>query len=189
MIGTGIPCLFAAFVCFSVLSDAEAGHRTDPSPQDPAGAAVSQPRDTLERAAMEVLGRMVGGKWYQGDEFFQTFEWGVGEQAIRAKGYFIANGTPKLVSEGIWFWHPADRVVRAYGVAIDMPMVTWEYETRLSGNELQHVLTTYTADGTPTVMRELWTFRDRDHYEWTLLERAGTDWVKRMGGPFERRRP
>ncbi len=140
------------------------------------------------RDAMEFLGRMVGGAWHQGDDFFQTFEWGAGRQAIRAKGYFVVNGEPKLVSEGIWYWHPADRVVRAYGVAIDMPMVLWEYETALVGSELQHVLVTYTAAGERSVVRELWTFSDADHYEWTLLEQQFEgEWVRRMGGPFERR--
>ncbi len=148
-----------------------------------AAAQTSPPSD-----ALEFLGRMVGGTWHLGEDFQQTFEWGVGRQAIHAKGYFVANGEYRLVSEGLWMLHPADGVVKAWGVAIDMPMVMWEYETRLDGNELQHVLTTYTADGTATTVRELWTFSDPDHYEWTLLERSGDAWVRRMGGTFERRR-
>ncbi len=182
-----VTASLAALLAVTAPSAAFAGAAAEPppdahEPEDPRATRAPAPPD-----AMAFLGRMVGGAWYQGEEFFQIFEWGAGQQAIRSTGYFVVGGQPKLVSEGIWFWHPAERVIRAYGVAIDMPMVTWEYETRIAGTELQHELTAYAADGTATVFRELWTFSDANRYEWTLLESSADGWVRAMGGPFERR--
>ena len=79
--------------------------------------------------------QLIGGQWYL-EGSYQEFEWGVGRRSVRSRSYFIIEGEPKLVSEGIWFWHPGERQIRGVVTAIDMPVVFFDYTTRFEGNRM-----------------------------------------------------
>ncbi|NNF36357.1 MAG: hypothetical protein HKN68_19800, partial [Saprospiraceae bacterium] len=62
----------------------------------------------------------IGGEWQFG-ETYQVFEWGIGKKSVKSRSYFILNGEPTLTSEGLWFWHPGEKIIKGYFTAVNMP--------------------------------------------------------------------
>ena len=127
--------------------------------QDPA-----PPNDPL--APFEAF---VGGRW-QLDESYHELEWGVGRRSVRSRGYAVLEGQAKLVSEGMWFWHPGEDRIKGFFTAIDMAPQFFEYSTRFEGTTMVNDLLVFSAGGEPQRYVERWEPIDEDRYHWTLLE-------------------
>lgn len=131
------------------------------------------------------FGRLIGGQWHL-EGSFQEFEWGVGRQSVKTRGYFVIAGEPRLVSEGMWFWHAGEQRIKGIVTAIDMPVVLFEYTTWFEGNNMVSDLVAYTADGGKTAYTEKWEFLDDTRFEWSLFLTTPDGPRKEMGGTYTR---
>lgn len=166
--------LFSTTVLLSaLLVSAWATSRAEPAP-------VATP-DTLAN-----FERLIGGQWHLEDSY-QEFEWGVGRRSVKARSYFVIEGRPKLVSEGIWFWHPGEGKIKGLFTAIDMPVELFEYTTRFEGNSMVSDLVAYPADGEALRYTEKWVFVDDAKFEWTLFVNTPQGPKKEMGGTYSRK--
>ncbi len=106
----------------------------------------SHPQTTAERLAP--FERLVGKRWFLGESTMQEFEWGVGRQSVRARGYVVAGGeAAELISEGTWFWHPGAQAIKGAFTAVDMPISFFDYTTRFEGDSIVSELTAYPPSG------------------------------------------
>lgn len=130
--------------------------------------------------------RLIGGQWYlQGS--YQEFEWGVGRQSVKSRSYFIVDGKPKLVSEGIWFWHPGEKQIKGFFTAIDMPVVFFDYTTRFEENRMVNDLRSYGSKGNESVYVEIWDFTGDTRFVWSLLRKTPDGLKEQMGGTYTRK--
>ena len=154
----------------------------------PVLACSPHPDDTTARQpAAEPLApfeRLIG-RWRHGDSH-QEFVWGVGRQSVMARGYFVVDAEPTLVSEGMWFWHPGDESIRGVVTAVNMPVSFFDYTTRFEGDKMMSEVVTYDADGEAKRYVETFEFVDDSQYEWTLLAETGKDLQKIMSGLYTR---
>ena len=155
------------------------------------GVAQPAPSQTAVEAAWELEGleRLVGGRWYLGDDSYHTFSWGVGGRSLKSESYFVTTGSETLVAEMTFFYHPGEQVVKGYGVAIDMGIDVFEYSIRFADDQIILDLQAFGPSAPDLTLQETWTFIDDDHYEWVLqgLDADGS-WSRQMGGTYERRR-
>ena len=112
------------------------------------------------------------GRWHLGDSH-QEFVWGVGRQSVMARSYFLVDGEPRLVSEGMWFWHPGEERIKGIVTAINMPVTFFDYTTRFEGDKMVSELISYDADGKASYYVETFEFVGESQYEWTLLDKTG----------------
>jgi hypothetical protein len=147
------------------------------------GAALGQEA----RAELEPLARLVGGRWHLGDDSYHTFALGVGGQSVTTTSYFVLPDGEKLVSQGTYFYHPGEDVVKGYVVAIDMGLDLFDYSVHPRGDTLVMDLEVFGPQAGETPLRETWVFIDDDHYVWTLFQQAEDGWERLMGGTYERR--
>lgn len=131
--------------------------------------------------------RLIGGRWHL-DGSYQEFEWGVGRRSVKARSYFVINDEPKLVSEGVWYWHPTEKVIKGLATAIDMPVEVFEYTTRFVGNSMLSDLSAVGSDGSRTEYVEDWEFRDDDHFVWTLFSKTNDSLNEEMQDTYTRKR-
>ncbi len=152
------------------------------------GHAWSQAPDPQSSAPdpLAPFERLVGGKWYL-EGSYQEFEWGVGRRSVKARSYFIIDGEPKLVSEGVWFWHPGKEEIKGVFTAIDMPVVFFDYTTRFEGDKMVNDLLSYSAKGVETAYVETWDFTDATHFVWKLLKKAPDGMQEIMGGTYSKK--
>ena len=130
--------------------------------------------------------RLIGGQWHL-EGSYQEFEWGVGGLSVRSRSYFIIEGKPKLVSEGIWFWHPGEKQIKGVFTATDMPVVFFDYTTRFEGIRIVSDLISYGAKGNETVYVETRDFTDATHYVWKLFKKTPDGLIEEMGGTYSKR--
>ena len=130
--------------------------------------------------------RLMGGQWHL-EGSYQEFEWGVGRRSVRARSYFLVDRKPKLVSEGIWFWHPGEKQIKGVFTAIDMPVVFFDYTTRFEGSKMVNDLRSYSAKGTEKVYVETWDFTDDTHFVWKLLKKTPEGFSEEMGGTYTKK--
>lgn len=129
--------------------------------------------------------RLVGGRWsIEGS--YQEFEWGVGRRSVKARSYFVVDGEAMLVSEGIWYWNPAEEKIRGVFTAIEMPVVLFDYTTRFEGSRMLSELRAYDAAGGETIYEETMEFTDEDHYLWKLFRKTADGLKEEMGGTYSR---
>lgn len=129
---------------------------------------------------------LIGGEWHL-ENSFQVYEWGVGQKSIKAKGYFLVDGKPKLVSEGLWFWHPGEKKIKGYFTAINMPVVFFDYTTRFEGADVVSELQSYSISGKEMRYIERYEFVDENRYRWSLVQETDEGLKQVMGGMFERK--
>lgn len=155
-----------------------------------AAGAGSLRADTLSPSSnpLQPFERLVGGQWHL-ENSYQVFEWGVGRQSIRARSYFVVDGQAKLVSEGGWYWHPAQEVIKGTFTAIEMPVVFFDYTTRFEANTMVNELKAYAANGKETVFAETWEFVDDTHFEWKLTSELPDGSEAMMSGTYVRTSP
>lgn len=130
--------------------------------------------------------RLVGGTW-QTEGSYQEFEWGLGQQSLVVRSYFVQDGQSKLVSEGAWVWHPGKQQIKGSFTAIEMPVVFFDYTTRFEGNTMISELASYTAKGEELSYRETWEFTDDDQYVWTLYRITPEGPKREMGATYSRK--
>ncbi len=140
---------------------------------------------TADSNPLAPFARLMGGEWYLGDDSYHAFEWGVGKKIVHSKSYFVVNGSPTLVSEGVWFWHPGNEAIEGYATAVQMPVEFFEYETRFIGDTLISDVMSYGPQG--GAYRETWEFLDENRYVWTLYAKKGEGLERAMGGTYVRR--
>lgn len=119
-------------------------------------------------SALEGFEPFIGGEWRLGNSV-QVFEWGPGRTSVIARGYREDDGQRKLVSHGIWYWHPEQKMVLGKATATEMPITLFEFKTRFDENLVIHDLSTYSAKGDPGVYVETWELKEPNVYEWKLL--------------------
>jgi len=141
---------------------------------------------TNENQPLAPFDRLVGGEWHMADSY-HVFRWGAANKSFHSQSFFVAEGTPVPVGDGVWFFHPGEGVIRGYGMADGMGIDLFEYTSRWEGDTLINDLVTYDADGDKGEYVEHWEFSDSDTYEWTLYARAGDGLQKAMGGTFTRK--
>ena len=144
-----------------------------------AGQPASDPLAPFERLA--------GGEWHL-EGSYQVFEWGVGRQSVKARSYFVVEGKPRLVSEGLWFWHPGEAKIKGIFTAIDMPVNFFDYTTRFEGNKMVNTLRAYAPGGKETVFEETWEFTDESHFEWKLMSETPDGMQQQMSGTYTRKK-
>jgi hypothetical protein len=149
------------------------------------GTLTAQETEENAPGSLSHFSRLIGGEWHMGDSF-QVFEWGVGGMSVKSKGYFVIEGKAKLVSEGVWFWHPGTNKLKGYSTAIDMPVSFFDYTTSFHGNKMKSALASYTPQGIEQNYIETLEFTDDDHYIWTLYATTAEGKTKIMGGKYER---
>lgn len=147
--------------------------------------AQEENNDKLMPNPLAPFERLIGGRWYL-EGSYQEFEWGVGRRSIKARSYFIVEDEPKLVSEGIWFWHPEEKQIKGVFTAIDMPVEIFEYTSRFEGNSLLSELVAYSAEGGKSRYAEEWEFVDETHFVWTLSIETPDGLRQEMGGTYSR---
>lgn len=130
--------------------------------------------------------QLIGGSWFLQDSF-QEFEWGIGNQSVKSRSYFIKDNQSHLVSEGFWYWDPAKKVIRGVFTAIHMPFSLVEYTTTFEANKMNSQLITSTPNGEQSQYIETWEFTDKDHYNWTLEQQTDGKFETIMNGIFQRK--
>ncbi len=121
----------------------------------------------------------IGGEWHL-DGTLQVFEWGIGNKSVRSRSYFVINGERKLVSEGYWFWHPGEKVIKGFFTAINMPVNFFEYTSEFSEGTLVSQLVSYDNAGNPTTYKETMNPTSGPEYVWKLYQGQ----AEIMGGTF-----
>ena len=150
------------------------------SPNDPGSPQpTSNPLAPFER--------LVGAQWHL-EGSYQEFEWGVGNRSVRSRSYFVVEGKPKLVSEGIWFWHPGEKQIKGTFTAIDMPVVFFDYTTRFEGSKMVNDLRSYDANGSETAYVETWDFIDDMQYVWKLMKKTPEGLQEVMGATYSKKK-
>jgi len=136
--------------------------------------------------SLSLFSCLIGGEWHL-EGTYQVFEWGVGKMSVKSCSYFMIDGKPKLVSEGLWFWHPGEKKLKGYFTAIEMPVMFFDYTTTFQGNKMVNELKSYSPQGTVDNYIETWEFTDDDHYVWTLFNKTPEGEKKVMGGNYSRK--
>lgn len=149
----------------------------------------AETRDTRSSPPNPLAGfeRLVGGQWHL-EGSYQEFEWGAGRRSVIARSYFLVEDKPKLVSEGIWYWHPGERKIRGIFTATDMPVELFEYTARFEENRLIGELAAYDADGARSTYTETWEFVNDAQFVWTLFVQAADGPREEMTGTYSRKR-
>ncbi len=152
------------------------------------GSALPVSAQSTE-SPVSALERLVGGRWYMGDDTYHVFSWGVGRQSVISESYFVMPEGETLVSQTTFFYHPGRKTLVAYGVAVEMGIDVFEYTSiEARGDTLVLDLTAYGPQAPEGPQRETWTFIDDHHYEWVLWARGEDEaWLRQMDGVFERR--
>lgn len=146
--------------------------------QNPIGAqAAANPLAPFER--------LIGGRWRL-DDSYQAFEWGLGRLSVKSRSYSIVGGLPKLVGEGLWFWHPGEQRIKGYFTTVGMPVAFFDYTTRFEDDRMVSELRAYDATGSATRYVEVWEFTDADHYAWSLMQHTPQGLKEAMKAVFTR---
>jgi hypothetical protein len=130
--------------------------------------------------------RFIGGQWHFGPSYHE-FEWGVGRRSVRSRSYFVIDGKGKLVSEGLWYWHPGEKKIRGVFTAIEMPVVFFDFTTRFEGNQMVSDIESYDAKGNAAAYVETLDFVDDTHYEWKLLKKTPEGLKEEMSGTYSKK--
>ena len=149
------------------------------------GVLFAQETEENSPDSLSHFSRLIGGEWHMGYSY-QVFEWGVGKKSVKSSGYFVIDGKPKLVSEGIWVWHPGEQKLKGYFTAIDMPITFFDYTASFDGTNMENELKSYSPRGTVENYVETNEFIDDDHYIWTLYAITSEGKTKIMGGKYKR---
>jgi hypothetical protein len=151
---------------------------------------VSQAADTAPATAnpLAPFERLIGGRWHL-EGTYQEFEWGVGKRSVKSQSYFVIDGKPKLVAEGMWFWHPGEQQIKGVFTAIEMPVEYFDYTTRFEGNKMVNDLRSYDAKGVETVYVETWEFTDDTQFVWKLMTKTPDGLQEMMSGTFSKTEP
>ncbi len=147
---------------------------------------VAQEKDDSAGEGLRPFEQLIGGEWHLGNSY-QVFEWGVGKLSVNSRNFFVVDGSPKLVAEGSWFWHPGENKIKGNFSAIQMPAVLFEYVTRFEDNKMINELSTYTADGKREDYTEIWEFVDAERFKWTLYSNSVPEPTKIMEGTYLRK--
>jgi hypothetical protein len=130
--------------------------------------------------------RMIGGQWHI-PTTYQTVEWGVDKKSVVARAYLTTDRGDKLVSEGMWYWHPGEKAIKGHFVAVGMGIDLFEYTTRFEGDRMINYLVTYGSDGARHEYEETWDFRGDDEIVWTLWSQTPDGPRKEMGDTYKRK--
>ncbi len=146
---------------------------------------IAQENTAVSSDPLQPFSRLIDGEWHT-EGSYQVFEWGVGKKSVKSRSYFKIDGKPKLVSEGLWFWHPGEKRLKGYFTAIEMPVVFFDYTTKFEENKMVNELKSYSPKGKEENYLEIWEFTDDNHYVWTLFSITPEGQTKVMGATYTR---
>jgi hypothetical protein len=152
----------------------------------PVASTIAQTPDPRPVATQQLapFERLIGKRWHLGESSFQEFEWGVDRRTVKARAYLIVDGEAKLVSEGLWFWHPGRREVKGVFTATGMPVTFFDYTTRFEGDTIVSDLRAFGEGGEEQQYLETWEFVDDGRLSWTLFERRDGAVEESMSGIY-----
>jgi hypothetical protein len=78
---------------------------------------------------------LVGGVWAS-NSTIQTYEWGVGQQTVYSKLYFVEADTARLAGEITWFWHPGEQKIKGFGHLPDGNISFFDYTTEFESPKI-----------------------------------------------------
>jgi hypothetical protein len=142
--------------------------------------------EQLESNPLHPFERLIGGQWHL-EGSYQEFEWGIDRRLVKSRNYFIVEGKPKLVAEGMWFWHPGEKQIKGVFTGIDMPVLFFDYTTRFEKNKMINDLRAYDTNQIETLYVESWDFTDDSHYVWELSTKTPDGLQYLMGGTYTKR--
>ncbi|MCE2613671.1 hypothetical protein LVD13_11870 [Flavobacteriaceae bacterium D16] len=145
-----------------------------------------QYKENITKEFLSDFSRLIGGEWHLGNSY-QVFEWGVGKLSVKSSNYFITDGIPELVSEGLWIWHPGEKQIKGYFTAVNMPADFFEYTTFFQENTMINRLTTYSSNDRPKNYTEIWEFKDDKTFKWTLFQKKDGKDQLIMEGTYQRK--
>lgn len=123
------------------------------------------------------------GEWKL-DNAVQVFEWGVGKTSVMGKSYRLDSDKSRtLISEGMWFWHPGEQKVKGFFMAINMPVVFFDYTTRFQDRKMVSELSSFDKTGNKSSYTEWMELQSDSTYKWTLMQKGNVV----MNGVFTRK--
>jgi len=153
-----------------------------------AGASAETPsHPSSSEEPLAPFERLIGGKWHT-EGSYQEFAWGVGRRSVTSSSYFLIDGEPRLVSEGLWYWHPGEERIKGVFTAVDMPVVLFDYTTRFEGDQMVNELLSYDASGSEHAYKETWNFTGGTHYVWKLYRMTPEGLREEMGATYEKKK-
>jgi hypothetical protein len=145
-----------------------------------AWAQPASAQDTAASGPLAAFGALIVGTW-EADGSRHEFTWGVGHQVLRSRSWFAEGDAWTLVSEGWWYWDPAEQTIRGQTVAVNMGIDLFEHRSRVEGSVIVSDLVSHGELG--GVYVERWAFGD-DGYSWALEQ----DGAHVMGARYVRGR-
>ena len=140
-----------------------------------------------ETNPMSSFSWLIGGKWEMKDGTYHTFEWGLGKRSVKAKTYFKVEDEYVLVSEGLWFWHPGEKLIKGYFTAKNMPFVFMEFTTKFEDRKMINKLKAIAKDGKVSHYSSTWSPIGKDGYSWKLFTGEEGSLKEVMKGDFKRK--
>ena len=128
---------------------------------------------------------MLGGEWKSGSTI-QLFEWGLDQRTVKASSYVLSGDERVLASEGFWFWHPQDKVIKGFFVAKGMPFYMIESEAEFDGRKFIHRLKTYSENDDPQRYVEVIEPKSGDVFSWQLFAGESIGGKPLMSERFQR---
>ncbi len=115
---------------------------------------------------------LIGGEWST-ETTVQIFEWGVGEQSVHSKLYFIAGKDTTLSGEITWFWHPELNIIKGYGHLLSDQISFFDYSTEFSDpRRMNNSITGFGRNNLKIPIIESIEFIGENQYRWTMYERV-----------------
>ena len=130
---------------------------------------------------------LVGGVWST-ETTVQIFEWGVGQQSVHSKLYFIAEGDTSLSGEITWFWHPGLQMIKGYGHLLSNQISFFDYSTEFTDpKRMNNSIIGYNAQGNEIPVIESIEFVGNDQYRWTMYDRVLDELKPQLSIVFNRK--
>lgn len=110
---------------------------------------------------------LVGGVWASATTI-QTFEWGIGQQLVHSKLYFVENDSAKFSGEITWFWHPGEKKIRGYGNLPGGQITFFDYTTTFeTPRKMMNTFYGYGGSFNGVLQYEILEFLNDREYLWT----------------------
>ncbi len=130
---------------------------------------------------------LVGGEWST-PTTVQTFEWGVGNQTVHSKLYFINATDTVLTGEISWFWHHGEEKIKGFGHLLSDQISFFDYSTEFTdSNRMNNSIVGYNQQGQALNIIESIEFLDTDEYRWTMYDRVLDELKPQLSITFTRK--
>ena len=136
---------------------------------------------------LEKFSWLIGGKWSMDKTGFHKFEWGFQKKSVISRTYAKVGSDYKVVSEGRWFYHPGQKVIKGHFSAQNMPFEFLEFTTRFEGSTMVNDLSAYDKNGKLNEYTSTWEpTENQDGYLWRLFMGRGDSKKEIMKGSYKK---